>query len=219
MGQWYATLIFGSKGQWSRSQCIKYWKWFWCIIALPVIMKLHTKGPHELRMCPIAFGVKDHRSKSQYIEYWKQFLALNYFAFTPIIMELHIDYPWVKDVCTLFIWGSNSKVNLVNMIEVKSLRLFWSNLSHLAMMYPSMTVPRGMYETSVSYAQILNWSYSELNTVQLCKHLQNSYKEKRKEIWHRHMTITPLNDKQSIIGEVTLTWHFSFDQHGYDKKL
>ena len=71
MSQGCALLILGSKGQRSRSQCIDHWKWFMlhnCFPFTPIIMKLHIKTFHELRMCPLDFGV--NRSKVKVTMYW-----------------------------------------------------------------------------------------------------------------------------------------------------
>ena len=60
-----------------------------CFPFTPIIMKLHTKTPHESRMCTMDFGVKGHRSRSQCIDYWKCLKSHNCFPFTPIIMKLN----------------------------------------------------------------------------------------------------------------------------------
>ena len=56
-----ALFILGSKGQRSRSQGMDYWKWKlvhnWFPFT-PIIMKLRTQTPHEVKMYPIDFGVK-----------------------------------------------------------------------------------------------------------------------------------------------------------------
>ena len=61
MRQEWALSTSGSKGQRSRSQCIDYWKWLMlhnCFPFTSIIMKLHTKTPLELRVCPVDVRVK-----------------------------------------------------------------------------------------------------------------------------------------------------------------
>ena len=65
MSQGWAMFTLGSKGQRSRSH-IDYKKWLMSHNSFPftpIIMKLHTKTPNELRMCPIDFGVKRSKVK------------------------------------------------------------------------------------------------------------------------------------------------------------
>ena len=60
MSRGCALLIFGSKGQRPRSQCMNYRKLFTshnCYPFTPIIMKPHTQTSHELRMFPIDFEV------------------------------------------------------------------------------------------------------------------------------------------------------------------
>ena len=62
----YALWVSGSKGERSRSQCVDIWKWFMSHICFPftsIILKLHTKTPHELMICPMGFGVKMSKVK------------------------------------------------------------------------------------------------------------------------------------------------------------
>ena len=54
-------VIFRSKGQRSRSQCIDYWKWFLVHNCFPFIfafIKLYTQIPSESRICPNDIGIK-----------------------------------------------------------------------------------------------------------------------------------------------------------------
>ena len=114
MSKGCVLLISGSKGKRSRSQCIDYWKWFMLHNCFPFtpIMKLHTKTPHELRMCPIDLGAKSQRSRSQCIDYWKWLVLHNCFPFTPIIMKLHIKTPHDFRMCLLS-WFRVPKVKVI----------------------------------------------------------------------------------------------------------
>ena len=97
MSEGCALVIFGSKGQGHNGLITKNVKLGKMNPALngfpiaPIIMKLHTKTPHESRMCPIDFWVK--RSRWQCIDYWKWIMLHIFFPFTPIIMKLHTETP------------------------------------------------------------------------------------------------------------------------------
>ena len=77
-----------------------------------IIMKLHTKTPHRLRMCSIVSGSKGQRSRSQCIDYWKWFMLNNCFSFTPIIMKLHIKTPHEWRMCSSDFGVKRSKVKV-----------------------------------------------------------------------------------------------------------
>ena len=66
----------GSRVQRSRSQCIDNWKLFMshnCFISTPIIMKLHTQAPRELRMCLWMSGSKGQGHNALIIEngFWR----------------------------------------------------------------------------------------------------------------------------------------------------
>ena len=63
--------VLGSKGQRQGLNLSNYCKWFMLhnfFPFTPIIMKLHTKTPLEVRMCPKDFGVK--RSKVKVTMHW-----------------------------------------------------------------------------------------------------------------------------------------------------
>ena len=80
----------------SRSQCIDYRKQSMSHNCFPIIMKLNTQTPHELRVCPIVVHVI--RSKFKVTMHWLLKMEHNCFSFTPIIMKLNTDSPWVEGV-------------------------------------------------------------------------------------------------------------------------
>ena len=61
-------------------------------------MKLHTKTPHESRMCPIDFKVKGQGHNALITE---NGLLHNCFPFTPIIMKLHTKTPHESRICPI----------------------------------------------------------------------------------------------------------------------
>ena len=58
-----------------------------CFPFTPIIMKRHTKTPHEARMNPWILWSKGQRS--QCIDYFKWLMLHNCFPFTHIIMKFH----------------------------------------------------------------------------------------------------------------------------------
>ena len=74
----------------------------------PINMKLHTKTPHESRICSIDFGVKGQMSRSQCIDYGKWFMFHNCFSGTPIMWNL-IQRPPLCQGCALSILGAKDR--------------------------------------------------------------------------------------------------------------
>ena len=70
-----------------------------CFPFIPIIIKLHTKSPHESRMCPMDFLVK--RSSSQCIDYWKLLMLHNCFPFTLITMKLYTKTLHESRMCSI----------------------------------------------------------------------------------------------------------------------
>ena len=132
-----ALLILGSKGQRSRSQCIDNLKWFMLHNCCPftfIIIKLHTKTLHELRMCPTGFGVK--RSRSQCIDNWKWLMLYNCFPFTSIIIKLHTKTLHELRMCPMGFGVKRSKVKSHAMIQS---RLSYATLQGTLMKRSHMT--------------------------------------------------------------------------------
>ena len=115
MSQGFTLVILGSNGQRSRLQYNDYWKWLMLHNSFPfttTVMKLKTKTPHRLRMCPIDFGVI--RSMVKVTMHWllKMVIgALLLFLCTYHHETSHTDSPWVEDVLYRFL-GPKVKVTM-----------------------------------------------------------------------------------------------------------
>ena len=95
-----ALLIFGSKSQRSRSQCN-------CYPFSPIITKLHTQTPIELRMCPVDLGSKG-QGQNAWITENGLCCIIAKSVYTYHHETLHTNSQSVEDVPCSF-WGQNVK--------------------------------------------------------------------------------------------------------------
>ena len=90
-----------------------------CFPLTPIIMKLHTETPHELRMCPIDLGSKGQMSRSQCIDYWNGFWHI-------IALPFHLS-SWncihrlpMSWRCALLRWGSKGQMSWSQCIDTEN---------------------------------------------------------------------------------------------------
>ena len=99
-------LIFGSKGQESRSQCIDKWKCFMSHYPLPLYIYFHVFSWNNIHRLLISRGsdllILGSKVKITMNSIQRWFMLHNWFPFTPIIMTLHTQF-------LLKIWGQKVK--------------------------------------------------------------------------------------------------------------
>ena len=114
MSQRSTLLILRSKGHRSRSWRMVICKLFpdynW-LCYQPMIMKLHTPTPHELRMHPIDFEVKRSSSWGMVICNW--FLDYNWLSNQSMIMKLHTLTPYESRMHPIDFEVKRSKVKVM----------------------------------------------------------------------------------------------------------
>ena len=140
-----ALLIWGRKGQMSRSQCIDYWNGFWHIIALPFHLPswnfIH-RLPMSWRCALLRWGSKGQMSRSQCIDTENDNLCI---IAVPVYLSSW-NFTWVKDVPY---WFQCEKVKVKGHNEL---------ISEYVFMPPAWKVCRGhlVIESSVCLSLCLS---------------------------------------------------------------